>query len=210
MMQILLYILVFLFVLVSGGLTWFYFHPHHLRAKGEKMLEIKRKEKLSFQWYYVIVPVAIFFFSLFIICFFYHQLPAGEIATRFALNGEPNKWSSGGGVLAQMMAVQLGLVAAAVAIAYGLTRMSIISDLPSNSLLTAGKLLSFMGNLFGLPQIIISFAMLDILWYAIYHIHLMPMWLFVLIVLVLAAFVPLLLGILAFVKRKRVPKPEGE
>ena len=47
------------------------------------------------------------------------------------------------------------------------------------------KLLSIMGNMVALPQIILAFAMLDIFLYNAYQIHLIPLWLFALIVMVL-------------------------
>ena len=47
------------------------------------------------------------------------------------------------------------------------------------------KLISIMGNMVALPQIILTFAMLDIFLYNAYQIHLMPLWVFALIVMVL-------------------------
>jgi hypothetical protein len=45
------------------------------------------------------------------------------------------------------------------------------------------KMLSLMGNMVALPQIILGFAMLDIFSYNSYQIHLMPLWIFALIVM---------------------------
>ncbi len=171
---------------------------------------MKNKEKLPFRWHYVIIPVVIFFLSLLIACYFYPQLSGKEIAAHFDLKGIPDRFSGSSSTLAWMMGVQLCFMALAVGIVHGLTRMSIISELSDDSPVTPGKLLSFMGNLIGLPQIIISFAMFDILWYALYRTHLMPLWLFTLIILAIAAFVPLILGIFVFVKRKGTAKPQGE
>jgi hypothetical protein len=81
--------------------------------------------------------------------------------------------------------------------------MRILPGHSGKPLFSPGDLLSFMGNLFGLPQSILCFAMFDIFWYAVYQSHLMPMWLFVVIVLVLAGLIPLILAILALSKRKR-------
>ena len=43
-----------------------------------------------------------------------------------------------------------------------------------------------MGNMITLPQLIVFFAMLDIFSYNSYQIHIMPMWVFLLIILGLA------------------------
>ena len=42
-----------------------------------------------------------------------------------------------------------------------------------------------MGNMIALPQIILCFAMLDIFSYNSYQIHLLPLWLFALIVMIM-------------------------
>ena len=49
------------------------------------------------------------------------------------------------------------------------------------------KVLSIMGNMVALPQIILTFAMLDIFFYNAYRIHLIPLWIFALIVMVLGS-----------------------
>jgi hypothetical protein len=51
------------------------------------------------------------------------------------------------------------------------------------------KVLLIVGNMVVLPQIIIVFAMLDIFLYNAYRIHLLPLWIFVLIVMVLGAII---------------------
>jgi len=49
------------------------------------------------------------------------------------------------------------------------------------------RLFLIMGNLVALPQLILLFAMLDIILYNIYGIRLMPLWAFAVIVMVLGA-----------------------
>jgi len=51
------------------------------------------------------------------------------------------------------------------------------------------KVLIIVGNMVVLPQIIIVFAMLDIFLYNAYRIHLLPLWIFVLIIMVLGAII---------------------
>ena len=52
-----------------------------------------------------------------------------------------------------------------------------------------------MGNMVALPQIILCFAMLDIFSYNSYQIHLMPVWIFALIIMVIGG---IILGIFLF------------
>jgi hypothetical protein len=62
-----------------------------------------------------------------------------------------------------------------------------------------------MGNLLALPQLIVFFAMLDIFSYNSYQIHLMPMWIFLLIVLGLATIA--LVVFLAFIVSRKMQHP---
>jgi len=56
-----------------------------------------------------------------------------------------------------------------------------------------------MGNMFGLPQVILTFAMLDIFLYNAYQIRLIALWVFTLIIMVLGVVV---LGVF-FIKTSR-------
>jgi hypothetical protein len=54
---------------------------------------------------------------------------------------------------------------------------------------TMRKLLPVMGNMAALPQLILTFAMLDVFLYNAYQIRLIPLWIFTIIVMVLGAVV---------------------
>ena len=63
-----------------------------------------------------------------------------------------------------------------------------------------------MGNMVALPQIILSFAMLDIFSYNAYQTRIMPLWIFALIVMVLGGIV---LGVFFFSVIRRVWRLSG-
>ena len=67
----------------------------------------------------------------------------------------------------------------------------------------ARKMLSLMGNMTALPQVILSFAMLDIFSYNSWQRHIMPMWLFLLIIVGLATIALIVLLALAFSRARR-------
>jgi hypothetical protein len=46
-----------------------------------------------------------------------------------------------------------------------------------------------MSNMIALPQIVLAFVMLDVFIYNVFNNHLMPIWLFVLIIMVLAGII---------------------
>ncbi|MFQ5996896.1 MAG: DUF1648 domain-containing protein [Dehalococcoidales bacterium] len=145
---------------------------------------IKRQKRettstLSFRWRYIALPVAILLLSLILTAYFYHLLPT-EVAYHFK-DGSPDKWMSRGAIIAWMLTPQFFLTLLAGAIAWGMTKLS--TRFQQAAPRWAEKLLSLMGNMIALPQLILGFAMLDIFSYNAYQIHLMPWWVFALIVM---------------------------
>ena len=140
---------------------------------------------MSFRWKYILLPVIILFLSIVITACFYHLLP-GEVAYHFE-DGAPDRWMSRGAIIAWLLTPQLFFTLLAGAIVWGVARLSARSWQAANN--TVKTVLSLMGNMVALPQLILSFAMLDIFSYNAYKIHLMPLWAFALLVMVLGAIV---------------------
>lgn len=134
---------------------------------------------MPFHLRYTVLPLAIFLLSLALAAYFYHLLPT-EVAYHFR-DGLPDKWLSRNIIIAWMLAPQFFFVLLAGAITWGMTRLSArFQQITSR---WAEKLLSLMGNMVALPQIIIGFAMLDIFSYNAYQVHLLPLWVFALMVM---------------------------
>jgi len=158
-------------------------------------------ERLSFRWSYIIAPLVVFLLSIILAACFYHLLPA-EVAVRFELDGTPNMWLGRGMTMVWMLVPQLLLVFLAGGVAWGVTRLNILPE-------QGGRIVSFMGNVVALPQLIILFAMLDILSYNSYQIHILPMWIFLLAILGLATVALGLFGIFILLRARRaMSQPE--
>ncbi len=145
----------------------------------EPTRETTSKESIPFRWRYIALPVAILLLCVIITAYFYLLLP-GEVAYHFK-SGSPDKWMSRGAIIAWMLTPQLILALLAGAIAWGTTKISTRFQQIESSWVQ--RILSIMGNMVALPQIILGFAMLDIFSYNSYQIHLMPLWAFALIVM---------------------------
>jgi len=91
-----------------------------------------------------------------------------------------------------MLAAQFLFVFLAGAMTWGITRLGFLSKQTENMWIKPERILTFMGNILALPQIIVGFAMLDIFSYNSYQFHIMPLWLFALAIMGLGL---LLLGI---------------
>ena len=127
------------------------------------------------------LPATILLISIILAACFYRLLPL-EVAYHFE-DGEPDGWMSRGAIIAWLIIPQFVLVFVGAAISGGTTILSARSQLDESTPIQ--KILPVMGNMVALPQIILTFAMLDIFLYNAYQIHLIPIWAFAVIVIVL-------------------------
>ncbi|TET25225.1 MAG: DUF1648 domain-containing protein [Dehalococcoidia bacterium] len=165
---------------LSGIAIWYFLHSRHL-AQGGKVAK-KGAEGLPFRWRYIIVPLVILSLAIILTAFFYHRLPA-EVAYRFQADGSPDRWLARETITLWMLIAQLCLTLLAGAVVWGVVKLGILPRQTEDAWIEPPKLLSLMGNMIGLPQLIIGFAMLDIFSYNSYQTHIMPIWLFALIVM---------------------------
>ena len=142
---------------------------------------------ISFRWTHIIVPLALLLLSVILVACLYRLLPA-EVAYHFK-NGSSDKWISRGVFVAWTLIPQFFFVLMAAGIVWGVTKLSALFRQAESPLIKPGKLLSVMGNMVALPQIILSFAMLDIFSYNAYHTHLFPLWVFTLAVMALGGII---------------------
>ena len=174
---ILILTVVFLLGLGCGAVIWFAFHIRRLAQCVETTSKTSQAERLSFRWSYIILPIAILLVAIILAAFFYHQLPA-EVAYHFKLDGSPDKWLSRAMIMVWTLIPQFLLALLAGATVWGITKLGILSRQTEGNL-RPERILSLMGNMIGLPQFIICFAMLDIFSYNSYGTHIMPLWIFV-------------------------------
>ena len=84
---------------------------------------------------------------------------------------------------------QLFLTLLAGVFTWGITRFSARFKQPDSTRTKPERILSLMGNMIVLPQIILGFAMLRIFIYNSYQIQIMPLWTFALIIMVLGGII---------------------
>ena len=162
----------------------------------------KEAERLPFRWSYILLPLAILLLSLILAAYFYHLLPT-EVAYHFKLDGTPDRWLSRPMSMVWALVPQLLLTLLAGGIIWGITRMGILSRQAESTWVKPERILSLMGNIVALPQFIVCFAMLDIFSYNSYQTHIMPMWIFLVIILGLATIALGLFLVLIFLKAKQ-------
>jgi len=133
--------------------------------------------------------------------YFYRLLP-DEVAYHFK-DGLPDRWMSRGAIIAWMILPQFLFTLLAAAIVWGATKLSTLSRQAESG--AVKKVLPLMGNMVALPQIILSFAMLDIFSYNSYQTHIMSLWIFALIVMGLGGIILGIFFILAIRQVRRLP-----
>ena len=143
------------------------------------------EKKITFRWIYIILPVAILLLSIILTGYFYRLLPP-EVAYQLKAS-EPDRWASRSAIVVWTLTPQFIFVLLAAAIVLVNTKLNMWLRQAESTV--ARKVLSLMGNMVALPQIILGFAMLDIFLYNAYQIDIMPLWIFALIVLVLGGII---------------------
>jgi len=196
---ILIATVILLLTLGGGIIIWFVFYTRRLAQGEEAITKAEKAERQPFRWSYVILPAGILLLVIIIAAFFYPQLSA-KVAYHFKPDGSPDKWLSRQAILAWMLTPQLCLALLTGAIAWGTTKLSVLFRQAEGNL-RPERIISLMGNMIALPQLIICFAMLGIFSYNLYGTHIMPIWIFALIVMGLGS---ILLGIFFILAIRRV------
>jgi uncharacterized membrane protein len=153
-----------------------------VKAVNFYVMKTTRGATLTFRLSYIILPVVILLLSVILTTFFYPRLPV-EVAYHFR-GGSPDKWLSRSAIVLWTLLPQLFITLLAGAVTWGIARLSGRYIKPENTGIRPERIILFMGNMIALPQIILGFAMLDIFSYNSYQIHLLPLWVFALIVMV--------------------------
>ncbi|MFC2056125.1 DUF1648 domain-containing protein [Chloroflexota bacterium] len=139
-------------------------------------------ETLTFHGSYILLPVVILLLSIILIAYFYRLLPV-EVAYHFQSDGSPDRWLSRGVIVLWSFWPQLFLTLLAGATTWGITRLIAQYIQPEGTGIKPKRIISLIGNMIALPQIILCFAMFRIFNYNSYQIHLLPLWVFTLIIM---------------------------
>jgi uncharacterized membrane protein len=147
-------------------------------------------KKITLRWTYIVLPVVLLFISLIITAIFYQKLPT-QLAYHFQ-GDTPDRWLSRGAFVAWLIVPQFLFTMLAfiiVRLILSSARYWPMENTPMR------RLLPVMGNMIALPQLILTFAMLDVFLYNAYQIKLIPIWVFTTIIMILGV---IILGVFFF------------
>ncbi len=167
---------------IMAGAIWFAYYVKNLPGSNKSSPLTARAIRLPFRWRHILLPLILLFLSIAITAYFYHLLPE-DVAYNLNPRVSPDKWLGRGAILSWMLVPQLCLVLVATGITWIITRLGILSGQEKDAWIRPEMILSIMGNMVAIPQVILAFAMLDIFSYNSYQFHIMPLWIFALIVM---------------------------
>ena len=178
---------VFLFSLACGAVMWLFLRSRRAAGPDHPTVETVA-EAPAFRWRYIALPLVVLILTVAMVGYFYRLLPP-EVAYHFQSDGSPDQWLSRSTIVLWALLPQFFLTILAGAITWGLTKLGSVSSDVAAIMAKLGRLLLVMGNMVAIPQIILCFAMLDIFSYNSYQVHILPLWVFALIVMVVGAIV---------------------
>jgi hypothetical protein len=133
---------------------------------------------------FIILPVVCLLLSALLAVIFWSRLPA-DMAYHFQGN-VPDKMISSGTLLAWMLIPQLFFVLISLAL-IRVVMMGARYAPPGETPFQA--MLPLMGNMVGLPQVVLFFIMLQIVLYNVFQVSFIPLWITALIILVLGGII---------------------
>jgi uncharacterized membrane protein len=154
-----------------------------LRSRG--FFTGEQKPEFPLRLRYILGPLVLLVVYIIIAAVFYHMLPTEQVAYHFLTDGTPDAYGIRLAVVGIGLAIQVVLVLISLGIVFGISRSGFLSN-QDGAVVKAETILTFMGNVLVLPQLILLFAMCDIFSYNSYQVHPLPVWLFAVIILAIA------------------------
>ena len=158
-------------------------------------LKASAPDPLKFRLSFVALPLAVLLLVVGLSAACYGQLPA-EVYYRFDTSGAPS-----GSPIAKtsLVLMMVGIQALLTGMAYIATRsvsnVQLFRDNVDNFWFNPTRLLTLMGNMPVIIQAIMAYVLIDAIVYANQADHLMPLWLFAVITLVIGGIIILVYGI---------------
>lgn len=140
-------------------------------------------DPLKFRLSFIALPLAVMIIAVVVAVVFFGRLP-DEIHYRFGLDGTPSGDSvSKSSFFGLMLAIQVGLTVVAYLSVKSIGQVKLFQENVNAFWFNPTKLLTAMGNMPAIIQIVVAFILIDGVFYALQDSHLMPLWLFALITL---------------------------
>ncbi len=139
--------------------------------------------RLRFKWKYVALPLAALLISVVVTGWFYGKLPVE--GARYSPTGQAGAATTRGGLILWLLLPQTVLALLAGGLVWAVTRIKSLADYAGETGVSLDGLVMVMGNLIGLPQLILLFSMTNTFGYNVYGKGILPIWAIVVVLVVL-------------------------
>jgi|GEM_PF-1528108 len=183
MITLIITIAVFL-VLIVGSLLLAMMVFNHAKISMKNMVD-NPAPPIKFSIKYVALSLAVLALTILMVAIISPKLPV-SIGYNFNADGDPTSVMRRASLIIWTLLPQLMLTVMALIVGWGVTKLSNVFRTPQEGGLPVNGLLLVMGNIIGLPQLIITYAMANIFTYNAYQVTLPPIWIVTVIVMGIA------------------------
>lgn len=189
-MTVLLIFIGVLLLLIFGSilLAMLVFSQNRPVTPARPSTESNNSSRWSFNLKYIALPLIILVLTIIMVVWFSSRLPV-RVAYHFTPDNTPDAFTGRGTLVVWTLLPQGLLTFLAAGVAWGITRIASNLKTFEGLAISLDTLLFVMGNMVGLPQLIVVFAMLNIFSYNAYQVQVLPVWLFALIVMGIGAII---------------------
>jgi len=177
MVTIIALLIVLVAIFVGVGIV---LYRRQVRQSGDG----NKTSPLPFRWQYILLPAIFLIISVILTIYFSGKLPF-QIAYHFESDGTPDQWAIKQFFIAIALGIQFILLLISFFIVMGVRRNRFFTS-TNEAGIKPETMITLMGNLPALIQLILLFEMGDVFSYNALHRHIFPQWLFLIIFLVLA------------------------
>jgi uncharacterized membrane protein len=173
------------------------------KAANLRSMNQSRASSMNFRLSYIALPLIFFAITLLLLAIYYNQL--GEnIAFRFDIDGQPSSYLDKGTLSLWLLAIQFSLTVFAYFIVRLIIRSQFLNVSRENVWINTDRLILIIGNMVALPQLVFTYAAFDAFYFNTTQAHLLSLWLFTVIVVMMSAITFSILIIPGLVKAFRV------
>ncbi|MDD5190515.1 MAG: hypothetical protein PHE50_05680 [Dehalococcoidales bacterium] len=155
---------------------------------GVKAEAANETAPLKFKLKYMALPLMTLLLTVILVVWFAPKLPL-QAGYNFDAAGNPAAFMARGRLLVWTLLPQILLAFLAFSITWGAARLGNVFRSAQAGSFSMNSLLNVMGNIVGLPQLIIAYAMANIFSVNAYNVSLPPLWIFTLVVMGIAGVV---------------------
>ncbi|APV44333.1 hypothetical protein Dform_00992 [Dehalogenimonas formicexedens] len=149
---------------------------------------------LKFRASFIILPLLCLLATIIISAVYYGQLP-DNVTFRFDIHGNPSAEMAKTSFIVLMIGIQALLTLVAYITTSAIGNIPVLRDNTDKFKFNPGRLLALIGNMPAIIQLIMAYVLVDAVIYAKQAEHIIPLWVFAVVTLVIGGGIILVFGV---------------